>query len=147
MVLKNKKKLFSFDEKSCGIVVFRETDGKRFYLVLKYPGGHFDFPKGHIENKETEHETARRELYEETGIKDVEFVDGFREEISYIYRRQGKLSNKQVIFFLGKTESEAVEISHEHLEFFWLTFEDALTKITFDNAKNLLKKSEKFLEK
>lgn len=147
MVLKKKKQLFGYDETSCGIVVFREENGKRYYLVLKYPGGHFDFPKGHIENQETEFETASRELFEETGIKDIEFIQGFREEISYIYRRQGKLSNKLVIFFLGETKSSAVKISHEHLEFFWLTYNDAMDKITFDNAKILLRKAEKFLEK
>ena len=72
-----------FDEKSCGVVLFREEKGEYLFLILHYPGGHWDLPKGHVEEGETEHETANRELLEETGIADLEFVDGYREEISY----------------------------------------------------------------
>ena len=47
-----------FDEKSCGFVVYREEKGKIYFLILKYPKGHFDLPKGHVENTEEEKETA-----------------------------------------------------------------------------------------
>ena len=61
------------DEKSCGVVLFRE-DPRREYLILHYPGGHLDFAKGHVEKGEerAEKRTALRELEEETGIKTVE---------------------------------------------------------------------------
>jgi 8-oxo-dGTP pyrophosphatase MutT (NUDIX family) len=146
-----------FDEKSCGIVVYREKDGINLYLLLHYPSGHWDLPKGHVEANETEHQTAARELLEETGISDVHFIDGFREEISYQYRRnknQGgashgvggkKISDKQVIFFLGKTKLEEIKLSHEHHGFKWLPYEAAYNKLTFDNAKNLVKKAKNFL--
>ena len=135
-----------FDEKSCGVVLFREENSERLFLVLHYPGGHWDLPKGHVEEDETEHETASRELLEETGIADLEFVDGYREEISYQHFPKGKLSNKQVIFFLGKTNLSDIRLSHEHHNFQWLPFEKALAKLTFDNAKNLVKKAKEFLE-
>lgn len=135
-----------FDEKSCGVVVFREATPERLYLVLHYPSGHWDFPKGHVEGWETEQETALRELVEETGISDFEFMDGFREEVSYIYKKQGKNSNKQVVFFLGKTKTREVKISHEHQDHLWLPFDAAYKKLTFDNAQNLLRKAKKFLE-
>jgi 8-oxo-dGTP pyrophosphatase MutT (NUDIX family) len=134
-----------YDEKSCGLVVFRIEDGEILYLVLKYPGGHFDFPKGHVENGEEEDETATRELIEETGIDDIQYISGFREEISYTYKRQGELSNKLVVFFLGKTEKSNVKISHEHLDHYWLKYDEAYNTATFDNAKNLLKKARNFL--
>lgn len=143
------------DEKSCGVVLFRSDtnagdtntgDKGRKYLVLHYPGGHFDFPKGHVEkNDKDEHETAARELKEETGISDIEFVPGFRELVHYTYRKAGKPSRKQVVFFLAKTKTTAVTISFEHKNFFWLTFEEALKKLTFKNAKQLLEKAEKYL--
>ncbi len=137
-----------FDEKSCGIVVYRENKEEREYLILHYPGGHFEFPKGHMEKGETEHETAMRELVEETTIKDLKFIDGFKEKISYTYKKSdGNLSNKQVIFFLGKTEAEGIKISHEHYDFFWLPYIEAYNKVTFENAKNLLKKAENFLNR
>lgn len=136
-----------FNEKSCGIIVFREKNGERMYLILHYLGGHFDLPKGHVEKGEEEHETAFRELWEETGILDIKFMEGFREKISYKYKKEEKLSNKQVVFFLGKTECENVKISDEHLRYFWLPYNAALNKLTFNNAKRLIKRAEEFLTK
>jgi len=135
-----------FNEKSCGLVVFRKENGENFFLVLKYPGGHYDFPKGHVEPEdESEKATALRELEEETGIKNLRFVEGYREEISYIYNRKNKLSNKQVIFFLGETDEKDVKISDEHLHYYWLPYDDALEKLTFENAKSLLKSAKNLL--
>jgi len=140
-----------YDEKSCGVVLFRK-EGRpphqvRKYLLLHYPGGHIDFPKGHVEKDESERQTLRRELMEETGIKDVKIYPKFHEPISYKYMKEGKLSNKQVMFFLGETKTREVTISFEHKNFFWLPFEPALKKITFKNAKNLLLKAEKYFKK
>lgn len=139
-----------YDEKSCGIVLFREDQGQKHFLVLHYPGGHWDLVKGHVEEDETEQETATRELLEETGISDLTYVDGFREEISYKYYnghnfKPAKLSNKLVVFFLGKTELEEINLSHEHKDFIWLPYEKAVEKLTFDNAKNLVRKAKEFL--
>ena len=135
-----------FDEKSCGILLFRVKDGTILYLLLHYPSGHWDLPKGHVEKDESEHETAARELLEETGIGDISFIKSFREEISYEYKRTKKLSNKQVVFFLAKTRLYDIKLSHEHKGFKWLPYGPAFNKLTFDNAKNLLKKAKKFLE-
>jgi len=136
----------NYDEKSCGIVLFRIENGERLYLILHYPGGHFDLPKGHVEDGEDEHQTASRELEEETGISHVEFIDGYREQISYKFKNKGKPSHKEVIFFLGRTDEENVKISHEHTGYHWLPYGGAFNKVTFDNAKNLLKEAEKILK-
>lgn len=131
-----------FDEKSCGIILFREGKSERLFLLLHYPSGHWDFPKGHVEQYDkTEQDTAKRELLEETGISQVEILDGYREPMNYTYLRDKKPSNKQVIFFLAKTGQEDVTISHEHFDFDWLPYDVAYNRLTFDNAKNLLKKA------
>ena len=137
------------DEKSCGIVVFSENDNERKYLLLHYPGGHFDFPKGHVEKGEENDErmTALRELTEETGIKDVEFIEGYREKVHYIYNKKGTLSYKQVVFFLAKTKTTQITISFEHRGFHWMPYTKALEKLTFENAKKLLRRAEKLLSK
>ena len=69
-------------EKSCGAVIFREENTRRYYLVLKSTQGHTTLCKGHVEGEETEHETAAREIREETGLE-VEFIHGFRRVITY----------------------------------------------------------------
>ena len=136
------------DEKSCGVLLYRETDEGRKYLILHYPGGHYDFPKGHVEEGEEEEEyvTAARELEEETGICDIEFMPGFRSLIHYTHTKDGKPSFKQVVFFVAKTECEEITISFEHQNFFWLSYEEAPEQLTHDNAKELLQKAEDFIK-
>jgi len=133
------------EEISAGIILFNDIVNRRF-LLLNYPSKHWDFVKGKMEKDETPHETALRETKEETGISDVEFIKGFKEEIEYYFYADDQEIHKKVIFFLGKTETTNIILSHEHLDSIWLDFSDALEKITYKNAKNLLKKSREFLD-
>lgn len=131
------------EERSAGVVLFSETPSGRVFLLLNYPSGHWDFVKGNIENGETLRQTVIREIKEETCIVDVEFVNGFEDKIEYHYRRDGNIVHKEVVFFLAKTKTTDVKISHEHLGFVWLSFNDALKKLTYKNAQNVLKKVKK----
>jgi 8-oxo-dGTP pyrophosphatase MutT (NUDIX family) len=136
----------SFHEKSCGAVVFKR-DGEVEYLLLHYEAGHWDYVKGQVEQDESEKDTVTRELKEETGITDARFIDGFREEISYFYRRRGRTVHKEVIFFLIETKDSNVKLSYEHVGYEWLNYEKAMAKLTFANAKKVLAKAHDFLEK
>ena len=133
------------EEVSSGIILFNDIEDRKF-LLLNYPSKHWDFVKGKMEEGETPHETALRETNEETGISDVEFLEGFKEEIEYFFRADNQDIHKKVIFFLGKTKTLDIILSHEHLDFVWLDYDNALKKITYKNAKDLLKKSKKFLD-
>ena len=126
-------------EYSAGAVVFK--DGK--YLILKYSVGHWDLPKGHIKEGETELEDAIREIKEETDLV-VDFIDGFKEYICYIYKKGEEMSEKSVVFFLAESKSDEITLSHEHLDYLWLNFEDAYNRTTFEGARSVLKKAEEF---
>ena len=132
------------EEVSAGVILFNELNGK--FLLLNYPSKHWDFVKGKMEKGETPRKTAIRETSEETGISDINFLDGFEEEIEYYFYADNQEIHKKVIFFLGKTKTIDIILSHEHLDFIWLDFNNALEKITYKNAKNLLKKSRIFLD-
>ena len=132
-------------EKSAGAIVFRKEKEPK-YLLLHYEAKHWDFPKGNIESKEEELETVKREIEEETGIKDIEFVMGFKEKIHYYYKLKDELMSKEVVFYLVKTDTEQVKLSFEHIGFAWLSYDKALDKLTFKNAKEILKKANEFLK-
>ncbi|MCX6772332.1 MAG: NUDIX domain-containing protein [Candidatus Micrarchaeota archaeon] len=134
-------------EKSCGIVVFREEAGVRLYLILRYTERHWDLPKGHVEKNETEEETARRETEEETGITDLKFLPGFHHTISYTFKRAGKNIPKDVVFFLAKTGEKEVKLSDEHIGFVWLPYQEALRRITYSNARSVLEYAEASLSR
>jgi 8-oxo-dGTP pyrophosphatase MutT (NUDIX family) len=133
------------EQKSAGIVLFRNDSDKNEFLLLNYPQGHWDFVKGKIEQNETSHETALRETKEETGITNIEFVDGFEESVEYDFRFKKEDIHKKVIFFLAKTNEKNIKLSHEHNDYLWLEYNDALKKTTFENAKNVLTKANEFL--
>ena len=136
----------SLHEKSCGAVVFKR-DGEVQYLLLHYEAGHWDYVKGQVEPNETERETVVRELHEETGITNALFIEGFREEINYFYRRETRTVYKEVIFFLIETKESNVRLSYEHVGYEWLNYEKAMAKLTFPNAKKVLAKAQEFLRK
>jgi bis(5'-nucleosidyl)-tetraphosphatase len=135
-----------FSEKSCGAVVFTKS-AEVNYLLLRYEAGHWDFVKGNVEPNESEKDTVVRELKEETSIVDAQFINGFREKITYFYRRQGNTVHKEVVFFLIEAHTEKVELSYEHVGYNWLNYQQAMDKLTFKNARSVLQNAQEFLKK
>ncbi|HPN96931.1 MAG TPA: NUDIX domain-containing protein [Candidatus Moranbacteria bacterium] len=149
-------KFFSF-EKSVGAVVFRMENGERKYLLLKYQGGHWSFPKGHIEKGETHEETLRREVLEETGIKTLKIIPKFSSSSKYFYvakdeekeKRQksgkGYWVFKKVFYYLTETEEKEIKISGEHKDYSWLNYEEAKKRATYANCRRILEEADNFL--
>ncbi len=135
------------NEKSSGAVIFRVTPEGIVFLLLHYPSGHWDFVKGKMEKGENPLDTVVREAKEETGILDLNFVEGFEENIEYDFQFEGELIHKKVVFYLAKTNTEKITISHEHLDFVWLDYKSAFEKITYQNAKSALSKANQLLFK
>ena len=126
-------------EKSCGAVVFRKYHGNIELLLIKHVvGGHWSFPKGHVEAGETEAETAIREIKEETGI-DVELDTSFREVVSYSPKRD---TTKDVIYFLGKAKNFQYTPQEEEIaQIKWVEINLAHSSLTYDNDKQLVNKA------
>ncbi len=131
-------------ELSAGVILFR-GGSQREYLVLDY-GAHWDFPKGHVEPGEDLETTARRELQEETGIRDARFIPGFKENMRYFYRKSGEGMLKVVTYFLAETRTGDVTLSYEHHGFAWLPYEACGKRLTFKNARDLLTAAHTFLD-
>jgi bis(5'-nucleosidyl)-tetraphosphatase len=134
-------------ERSAGAVVFSiKHSGNVFFLLLRYSAGHWDFPKGNIEDGENEVQAACREIREETGIEKVVFLEGFNKKVEYNYRRHRKVIHKEVVFFLAKTDSQRVILSNEHIAYSWTDFDSALAKLTYMTAKDILVKAQDYLK-
>ncbi|MFH0948914.1 MAG: NUDIX domain-containing protein [Candidatus Aenigmatarchaeota archaeon] len=131
-------------EKSAGAVLFHAGNVTE-YLLLHYESGHWDFPKGHVEKGESETDTVRREVMEETGISNIKIIPGFMEALKYFYKRDKELMSKDVVFFLCEAGSKDVKLSFEHIGFKWLPFNEALELLTFKNAKEILKNADNFI--
>ena len=120
-------------EKSCGCVII---ENNKVLLILQQNDAYWGFPKGHVENGETEIETAKREVKEEVGL-DVKIDESKRYVTNYIVRNE---IDKTSVFYMatpigGKIQKQDSEVK----EVKWCTFEEALTLITFDNLKEVLR--------
>lgn len=131
------------EERSCGAVIWRAADGCRQYLLVRHIGGHWSFPKGHVEGAETEEETAAREIREETGL--LPAIDtGFRQTVTY-YPKPGVI--KDVTFFLATPSGGTERAQEEEIsELSWLPFQAARERVTFATDEEILLAAEAYLE-
>lgn len=125
------------EHESAGLIPF--VNDPRRYLLLKYPQGHWGFPKGHVEPGETLRETAVRELAEETGIEGINMVEGFRYDVDYSYNYNGTKHEKIVYFFAGEVRGTSVSLSEEHVDYAWGDPDETVGRITYDNEVELFR--------
>ena len=131
-------------EKSCGAVVFhRGKDGIKLLLVRNCNGKYWSFPKGHMEVGENEHQTALREVYEETGLR-VKIYSGYRQVSDYSPFANIK---KRVVFFLAETDSDRVKIQRSEIEsYVWASFEQAKRMCSYQNDLRILESAQKAIK-
>ena len=129
-------------EKSCGAVIYTIVDKKALYLIEEMNGGHFAFCKGHVEAGETEIQTARREIKEETNIS-VKFIPGFRETVEY---SPYKDCMKTVVFFLAEAETLDVKPQEQEVAaLYWMTFDEAFKALSYNNDRRVLRKAKDYM--
>lgn len=129
-------------EKSCGAIVIINEDGIIKTLLIRMVGGHWSFPKGHVEEDETEFATAKREIKEETDLE-VDLDLAFREVTTY----SPKLGvMKDVIYFIAYAHNKEVTIQEtELMDYKWLEINEAVNLVTYEEDKAILRKAIKYL--
>lgn len=133
-------------EKSCGAVVYCREGNEIKYLLACERSGYWVFPKGHMEAGESEHDTALREVKEETGL-DVSFVEGFRVTDEHSLAREGRPNTiKQTVYFLARFEGQEFVPQESEIEKIVLVdYESAMKKLQMDSFKQILTQAHKFL--
>lgn len=131
-------------EKSCGAIVYRKFHGNIELLLIKNAnGGHWSFPKGHVEAGETEEETAIREIKEETGI-DVILDNSFRKVITYTPKKD---ITKDVIYFIAKAVSYDYTPQEEEIsQIKWVEINHANSILSYDNDRQLVNKAKSVIK-
>ena len=130
-------------EKSCGAIIYRKFHGNTELLLIKNQnGGHWSFPKGHVEAGETEEETAVREIKEETGI-DVILDTSFRRVITYLPKKE---VTKDVVYFLAKATSyDYVPQEEEIAKIKWVEINHAASMLSYDNDRQLVSQAKNII--
>lgn len=117
----------------------------RKYLVL-LKKNRTDLPKGKLEKGESDKQAAVREVQEETGLRNVRVIKGFKKTRRYTYSRGGKEIKKTVTFFLGSAPRRKIILSKEHKGYLWLTPNEAKKQLKFRNYRSLITAAEKHLK-
>ena len=132
-------------EKSCGAIVYTKDYGSIQYVIIRSKEGFYGFPKGHMEENETEAETALREVAEETGLT-ITLVPAFRTEDTHTFNRNGETRLKRIIYFLGAYSGQTPIAQETELNgVFLMSYETAMSSFQFNSSKRLLTEAHNFL--
>lgn len=128
--------------KSYGIIpIFKNEGGFYFLAVKNSKGGHWGLPKGTPEKGEEPIDTARRELNEETGIRDIEIKTGISFEEKYDFEQDGIVYSKTNTYYPGfvieMTEGKQLD-GIDELK--WEKINEAQNILTHQSAINVTKK-------
>ncbi len=106
------------------ILILRRSKKEDFHT------GKWDLPGGHMDKNEGVTEALKREIKDETNLEvEIGEILALRE-----YPRGHKMFNKiKALRFIAYHKSGKVKLSEEHDKFEWLTFDEALEKITAGN--------------
>ena len=131
-------------EKSCGAVVFTRIDNEIKYLLIRNLTGIYGFPKGHVEQGETEEQTALREVFEEVGLT-VNLIAGFRSKDEHpIPQKENTI--KQITYFLGEYSNQEFTYQKDELTNAMLVdYETAMSLFQFDSSKRILTEANNYL--
>lgn len=130
-------------DRSVGAIVLNSQN--KVLVLFQKKHRFWEFPKGGFEKGETEEGVLKRELAEETGIKNFELVQGFRTKTHYTFRLNNSQYKKEVVYYLIQS-NDLVRISSEHLSFKWLSISEARKYLIHQNLRHLLVLAKKFLK-
>ncbi len=136
---------------AAGALLFRRNGGRLEFLLLQNARhGTWGFPKGHAEEGESPETCARREIREETGADIPHFEPGFREVLRYHVppgaREDGRGDyDKEVVYFLARAPQKNLDLSPEHKDHAWVSYEEAQKLLAFEDLHKLMGKAWAFL--
>jgi 8-oxo-dGTP pyrophosphatase MutT (NUDIX family) len=137
-------------EKSAGAIVYCMNQEPKFLMLRNtLKTTYWEFPKGKIEKEEDIERTVKREVEEETDLKDIEIVGGFRHTLQWFFRFKGQLIRKEAIYLLVKIprkNKDKVRINYEHEAFRWWSYKEALENIKGKHNKEMLTKAYEFIK-
>ncbi len=127
-----------------GFVPFILQSGEPLYLVTLHHKGHWAFPKGHAEGDESPVEAALRELREETGLvpKKVYEDTRFFEEYTFTDSEGNEVQKTNTFWLAEMPHQDVVPQEEEVKDFAWLSYDEAMERMTFESAKKSLRRAQ-----
>ena len=128
-------------EPTSGGIVFRLTHDQKDVeiLLIQDSKGRWTIPKGHIEPGETAKMTARREIEEETGLRNFSVLTWLG-KIHFKYRRSDKLVLMTTqIYLVQSLDAREMPMGEKWMRGIrWFPFNEALNVIEYEDIEKLM---------
>ncbi len=128
-------------EPTSGGIVFRLTPDQTDIqiLLIQDSKGRWTIPKGHIEPGETAKMTARREIEEETGLRNINILTWLG-KIHFKYRRADKLVLMTTqIYLVQAMDRHEMPTGEKWMKGIkWFSFAEALDLIEYEDIEKLM---------
>lgn len=136
------------EAKSYGVIpIFKDKAGFYILLVKNTKGSHWGLPKGTPEKDEKPIDTAKRELFEETGIKNIELKSEPTLEEKYDFEQNGTTYSKTNIYYLGFVNEMTGDNQLDEIdEVKWVKIDEAQNTLTHQSAIDVVKKLAELLK-
>jgi 8-oxo-dGTP pyrophosphatase MutT (NUDIX family) len=128
-----------------GIIPLKRKDNDWEVFLVKHNKGHWGFPKGHSLREETPEQIACREVFEETGLSVTKFLQVSPLTEKYIFQDENKTIDKSVTYFLAEVKGDVKLLNKEVCDSKWVSFDEALELLTFEQAKEVCIEAMKIL--
>lgn len=137
------------NEKACGAIIYKTENNVRKYLIIRGVGiyqSYYGFPKGHMEEGETEQDTAIREVKEETGL-DIVLNEDFRTVDEHALAREGRPNDRKTnVYFLAECHAQELVMQESEVsQIVWMDYDEAMEYIQYEETRRELAEAEQFL--
>ncbi len=126
-------------QKAVAGIIFNEDE----FLLMKKQGTWtgWQFPQGKIDKGESPEQAVKREIEEETGLKDIEIVKKLPYKNDYWFKENNQTIHKFLTFYLVRAnkKKQDINLSREHSDFKWCKFEQVYKDLRYN--KKIFKKA------
>jgi len=138
-------------DKSFGIIPIKRVGDQWQVLLIEQlskigDNSYWVFPKGHAEENETALQSAKRELFEETGLTAQKIVQEPKFSLEYSFQFDGVQIEKTVDFYIGVITDDTVVLQPEEVkEAGWYTLDEAMKRLDYSDTKKMFTQVQAYL--
>lgn len=129
---------------SAGAIILREVDGVLKMALAHHPRviKSWVLPKGHVEKGESLEQTALREIYEETGLTNIQLITHLGMIMRETPLSNGDVEQKTIHFYLAYlpcADLSSAPSDPKFIEVGWFTPREAIELLPYESEKVFLR--------
>jgi 8-oxo-dGTP pyrophosphatase MutT (NUDIX family) len=129
---------------SAGAIILREVKGQLKIALAHHSraANSWALPKGHVEDGESLQETALREVYEETGLSNVQLIRYLGSILRESTKSNGDMIQKTIHFYLAYSFGQPklpTPTDQKFVEVDWFSPKEAIKLLPYESDQDFLR--------